>query len=153
MHPLSTHIQTHILKTKTYKRSICALFKNKIFSSSSTWSRNNTSYLFKIITSQVSSSQRYWYTNKVLLIKPPTFTQAHQSTQIMPMDILRVLNLSLSKGLVNKSASWFLVGICSRVTIECSTRSLMKWYLISMCFVCECWTGFLEMLMALKLSQ
>ena len=31
MHPLSTHIQTHILKTKTYKRSICALFKNKIF--------------------------------------------------------------------------------------------------------------------------
>ena len=30
MHPLSTHIQTHILKTKTYKRSICALFKKNI---------------------------------------------------------------------------------------------------------------------------
>ena len=31
--------------------------------------------------------------------------------------------------------------------------SLMKWCLISICLVCECWTGFLVMLMALLLSQ
>ena len=31
MHPLSTHIQSHILKTKTYKRSVYALFQKQDF--------------------------------------------------------------------------------------------------------------------------
>ena len=42
--------------------------------------------------------------------------------------------------------------IYSRHIIFLSTRSLMKWYLISMFLVLECWTGFLEISRALELS-
>ena len=40
-----------------------------------------------------------------------------------------------------------------RVRMPSLTKSRMKWCLISICLVQECWTGFLEMLMALILSQ
>ena len=54
--------------------------------------------------------------------------------------------------LVNKSVFWSLVWMNSRVRVPSSTSSRMKWYRIIMCLVWECWTGFLEMLMALVLS-
>ncbi|KEH27959.1 transmembrane protein, putative [Medicago truncatula] len=51
------------------------------------------------------------------------------------------------------SVSCSSVSTCSSVTTFSSTRSLMKWCQISMCFNLLCWIGFLEMLIALRLSQ
>jgi len=71
----------------------------------------------------------------------------------MPNSFLRKLNLSLFKGFVNKSASWF-----SELTNWISQSpfimwSLIKWCRISICLVLECWTGFLVKLIALVLSN
>ena len=77
----------------------------------------------------------------------------HHSTRHIPIDLLRVLNRVASKGLVNKSASWSLVPTCSSTMHLFSTSSLMKWWRMSICLVLECWTGFLEILIALMLSQ
>ena len=63
---------------------------------------------------------------------------------LYPITWRSVLKLLLSRGLVKMSASWCSAGIYSRATIFLSTRSLIKWYLISMCLVLECWTWFLE---------
>lgn len=43
--------------------------------------------------------------------------------------------------------------ICSRVTILSSTRSLMKWWRMSICFFLLCWMRFLDILIAFRLSQ
>jgi len=71
----------------------------------------------------------------------------------MPNSFLRKLNLSLFKGFVNKSASWF-----SESTNWISQSlfimwSLIKWWQISICLVLECWTRFLVKLIALVLSH
>ena len=55
--------------------------------------------------------------------------------RITPITWWSVSNLLLSRGLVKMSAFWRSIGIYSRATIFLSTRSLKKWYLISMCLV------------------
>ena len=70
-----------------------------------------------------------------------------------PIDLLSVLNWVASKGLVNKSASWSLVPTYSSTMHLFSTSYLMKWWRMSICLVLECCTGFLEILVALMLSQ
>jgi len=51
------------------------------------------------------------------------------------------------------SSSCSSVSTCSSVTTFSSTRTLMKWCQMSMCFVLLCWIGFLEILIAFRLSQ
>ena len=58
-----------------------------------------------------------------------------------------------SKGFMKRSAFWSSVWMNSRVRMSSSTNSWIKWCQIAMCLVRECWTEFLEMLMALVLSQ
>jgi len=81
--------------------------------------------------------------------------KTHQTTFFMynmPSSILGLLNLSLANGFMNKSTNWFLVlrNWISQSSIW--TWSQMKWCLISMCLVLECYIGFLVKLMALVLS-
>ena len=59
----------------------------------------------------------------------------------------------LSRGLVNKLTFWSSVWMNSRVSVPTSISSRMNWCHISICFVREFWTWFLEMLMALVLLQ
>ena len=70
-----------------------------------------------------------------------------------PMVLRKDSNLGPSSGLVNMFAFWLSVLINSRHIIFSSTKSLMKWYRISICFDFECWTGFFDKFMALVLSQ
>ena len=51
------------------------------------------------------------------------------------------------------STNCLSVRTCSRVIFFSSTRSLMKWCWMLIYLVLQCWIGFLEILMALKLSQ
>ena len=74
-------------------------------------------------------------------------------TSIIPSSLLRSQNLSSLRGLVKILATWFLVLTCSNLIFSFATRSLIKWYLISICLVFECWTGFLLKLIALVLSH
>ena len=74
------------------------------------------------------------------------------SKEITPMFWRRNSNYLLSKGLMNKSAFWSSVWMNLRVRVPLSTSSRMKWCPISMCLDRECWTRFLEILMALVLS-
>ena len=62
-------------------------------------------------------------------------------------------NYCRGKGLVNISAIWQCVLTYSSLIVLFKTCSLRKWNLIGICFVFECRTGFLEMLMALVLWQ
>ena len=66
----------------------------------------------------------------------------------------RILSNRLaSNALVKMSASYFSVWMYSSLIFLSSTRSRIKWCLISMCLVLLCWTWFLEILMVLMLSQ
>ena len=58
-----------------------------------------------------------------------------------------------SSGLVKMSAIWLADGTKSSTTVPFMTCSLIKWYLMSMCFVLECCTGLLEMAIAHVLTQ
>ena len=71
----------------------------------------------------------------------------------MLRDFLRNSNLRESKSLVKISTNCYLVGTNSREMTLSSTKSLMKWWRISMCLVWEWRTWFLEILIALELSQ
>lgn len=72
----------------------------------------------------------------------------------MPRDLLNFENPSWSKAsLVKMFANWFSIAICSMITTYFSTKSLMKWCLISMCFVRECCTRFLDIFIALQSSH
>ena len=51
------------------------------------------------------------------------------------------------------SASCSSVATCYSLIVFSSTRSLIKWCLMSICLVLLCWIGFLEMLIVLRLSQ
>ena len=71
----------------------------------------------------------------------------------MHKDFLRNSNLRESKGSMNMSANCYLVGTNSREITLPSTKSVIKWWWISMCLVQEWRIGFLERFIALELSQ
>ena len=77
----------------------------------------------------------------------------NSSCKQMPSLLLNLSNCLTSKDFVKMSASCSSVVTCSRVTTFSSTRSLIKWCRMSICFALLCCIGFFEMLMALKLSQ
>ena len=66
-----------------------------------------------------------------------------------PMVLRRDSNHGPSRGLIKMSAFWLLVLINSSHIIFSSTKSRMKWYQISIYLDFECWTRFLDRLMAL----
>ena len=70
-----------------------------------------------------------------------------------PSFCLRYSKVSLGNGLVSISTTCSLEGTYSNLTFCSSTCSRRKWYLIGMCLVFECMTGFFEMLIALVLSH
>jgi hypothetical protein len=57
---------------------------------------------------------------------------------IIPIPTTRNLNLPKSKALVRRSAKFFSESILTTCINLFSLQSLMKWCLISMCFVFEC---------------
>ena len=67
--------------------------------------------------------------------------------------LLSEINASLGRGLVNILATCSLEGTYSNLTFCSSTCSCRKWYLIGMCLVLECITGFFDILMAFVLSE
>ena len=69
-----------------------------------------------------------------------------------PKAFLKDSNRLESKAFVKISASVF-ISMYSKGTVLLSTKSLMKWWWMLICLVLECWTGFLEILIALVLSQ
>ena len=71
----------------------------------------------------------------------------------MPISLLMKFILSSQRGLVNISASWFVVSMNSNTTSPFCTWSRKKWCLMSMCLVLECWIGFLDKFIALVLSH
>ena len=66
---------------------------------------------------------------------------------------MRYLNVSLGKGFVKMSAICSLVSTYSILMFFSITCSLRKWNLMETCLVLECITGFLDMFIALVLSQ
>lgn len=62
-------------------------------------------------------------------------------------------NASCGKGFLKISAIFFVVLMYSNLIFCSVTCSWRKWYLIGICLVLECITGFFEILMALVLSQ
>ena len=70
-----------------------------------------------------------------------------------PIFYLRASNLSIGKGFVNISTSWFLEEQwTSNTSLDCWT-SLIKWYLILICFVRPWNTGFFKIDTAEMLSR
>ena len=72
----------------------------------------------------------------------------YQSRDRTPIDWSRNSKRRPTRSLVKRSALWSLVGMNSEVNIPSSISLWMKRWQISMCFVWECWTGFLEILIA-----
>ena len=72
---------------------------------------------------------------------------------MMPNFWRRYSNCVFGKGLVKISAICSIEGIQFNWTTMCVTYSLKKWYLIGMCLDLEWRTIFLDILMALVLSQ
>ena len=70
----------------------------------------------------------------------------------IPKAFLKKTNLVESRALVKISTNCFFVVTCFITTVLFSTNSLIKWCLMSICFVLECCTGFLEIFIALVLS-
>ena len=60
---------------------------------------------------------------------------------------------SCGSGFVKMSTTFSFVPTYSTLMLFSATYSHTKWYLIGMCLVVECITGFFEILMALVLSQ
>ena len=71
----------------------------------------------------------------------------------IPKDFLKEINLDASRVLVKISTNCISVATCSITTDLFSISSLIKCCLMSMCLVLECYIRFLEMFMALVLSQ
>lgn len=80
-------------------------------------------------------------------------TDQINEVETTPSFCLRYSNASMGRVLANMSATCSLDGTYSNLTFYSSTFSHKKWYLIGMCFVLECITGFFEILMALVLSH
>ena len=72
---------------------------------------------------------------------------------ITPNFCLRHSNFSLGKGFVNMSTICSFFSTYSSLMFFSVTYSLIKWNLMGMCFVLECITGFLDIFIALVLSQ
>jgi hypothetical protein len=70
-----------------------------------------------------------------------------------PMTFLRNSNLRPSRDFLNKLANWCSMFKCSNDIIFDSTKFIIKWCLISICLVLECYIGFLDMLIVLELPQ
>ena len=79
--------------------------------------------------------------------------QQQYEASTTPSFCLRYSKVSLGSGFVRISAACSLEGTYSNLTFFSSTCSRRKWYLIGMCLVFECMTGFFEMLIALVLSH
>ena len=71
----------------------------------------------------------------------------------IPNSLNNLVNVDSSSGLVKMSASCFSLGTKCSSTMPFITCSLIKWYLMSMCLVMECCTGFSVIAIALVLSQ
>jgi hypothetical protein len=72
--------------------------------------------------------------------------------RMTPIFFLRYSNVCLGRGFINMFDISSLVGTYSNLTTLSFTCSLKNWYLIGICFIFECITGFFEMLIALVLS-
>ena len=72
---------------------------------------------------------------------------------ITPNFCLRYSKVSLGRGLVKMSTICSFVSTYSSLMFFSLTCSLRKWNLMGMCFVLQCITGFLDMFIALVLSQ
>jgi hypothetical protein len=79
--------------------------------------------------------------------------QATFERSITFISLLNVQNLVSSSGFVNILANWSSVPIEYIVISPFPTWSLKKWCRISICFVLECWTGFVANFTALSLSH
>ena len=75
------------------------------------------------------------------------FILSHSFIKSIPSWFLNKISLSLVKGFVKMSASQSLVGTNCRSIVSFWTWSLIKWFLISICFALECNAGFFERLM------
>ena len=67
--------------------------------------------------------------------------------------LAKILKFFHGSGFVKMSATCSFVPTYSTLMFFSATCSYRKWYLIGMCFVLECITGFFEILIALALSQ
>ncbi|MFS7959623.1 hypothetical protein Hanom_Chr08g00693241 [Helianthus anomalus] len=76
----------------------------------------------------------------------------YSSLTLMPFTNNKKSNLDLSNALVKRSARWSSVWTLTTSISLFSKQSRMKWYLISMCLVFECCTGFLVICNAAELS-
>ena len=104
------------------------------------------------IFNQPANQQMYTYTPNELCVQPSKKIQQDDASTT-PSFCLRYSKVSLGNGLVSISATCSLGGTYSNLTFCSSTCSRRKWYLIGMCLVFECITGFFEMLIALVLSH
>ena len=71
----------------------------------------------------------------------------------MPSSHLMKVNFSSDKGFVKMSANYLFVSIKCNSILFFITSSLRKWYLISICFILECWIRFLDKFITLVLSH
>ena len=74
------------------------------------------------------------------------------SNKQIPRSPLNLSNVFACKAFVIISASCYSVATCSSVTTFSSTKSLLKWWRMSIRLVLMCWMEFLEILIALRLS-
>ena len=78
---------------------------------------------------------------------------AEESNLHIPNSLLKFENFSWFRGFVKISTIWFSKLIKIILKLFLVTSSLIKWCLISMYFVLECWIRFLDKLIALVLSH
>lgn len=88
-----------------------------------------------------------------LLIYFPSIDCYKISHMHTPSSLLKFSKWTISTSLVNMSANCWSVAMCSRLTTSSSTRSLIKWWWMSICLVLLCWKGFFKIFMALMLLQ
>ena len=76
-----------------------------------------------------------------------------EEARIVPSLCMRYSKESHGSGFVNISATFSFEGTYSSLNFCLSICSIRKWYLIGICLVFECMTRFLEIIMAILLSQ
>jgi len=124
----------------TQKQSIKVRSTNKKVNKAKTYKRN-------LMTCETLSTWMHQWSNV-------GHTREMSQGMIPTLMVLRRdSNQEPSSGLVKILAFWLSVLLNSNHTTFSSTKSRMKWYWISICFGFECWTEFLDRLMAIVLSQ
>ena len=152
---LQHHLGHYLLKNKTalkraqtYLYLLSSLQQKNILTQISTWYHAHLLPLFSHKICQIIRWEKHKSKLKVLVIL--NISSYNSSWTQIPSLLLNFSNSLTSKAFVKMSASCASVVTCSRVTTLSSTRSLMKWCRMSICFVLLCFIGFFEMLIALK---